>query len=164
MSKNNPDLSTRTRWLVERFFPEDQRSDAIQVLNSLGDLRGERTCFAALKFSVGELVDRRSHEYTMRLPQKGSLIQLRHCVELALTDYRDLLVWVGFGGSERAHETWFNEIQKFWNDSLNPEVNEPEVTNQLRDRVISGCLRVVVVLLACAVAIVFKWIVIGWRH
>lgn len=129
MSEATPELSARTRWLVERLFTEEQQSDAIQVLNSLGDMRSDRMCFAVLKFSVGEIVEHCRHGYTMRLPQKGSLNQLRQGVELALSDYCDLLVWVGFGASVTAHETWYDEIRNFWDSYLVPDVNSGHVGN-----------------------------------
>jgi hypothetical protein len=51
----------------------------------------ERIRFAALKLS------------------EGSIARLKQAVLLANTDWRDLLVFAGFGGDPSAHKSWIPE-------------------------------------------------------
>ncbi len=93
------ELSEKTlRHLAAMFEGEDRRS-AIQLLleqcgnnlpglQSLDAMQLERFRFAALKVSEGQLA------------------KLRSAVQLAQTDWRDLLVVAGFAEDLDAHEAW----------------------------------------------------------
>jgi hypothetical protein len=94
-----PPLSPQTRRRVEILFDgEDARVAAEMLERECGNnipfcehsdsVRMERIRFAALKVSGGKLET------------------LREAVELAKVDWRDLLMWAGFGNDVKAHEKW----------------------------------------------------------
>jgi hypothetical protein len=96
--KNAP-LTSGTKQRIAAMFVEGEQAEAEQLLveecganlpfvsNSASDL--ERIRFAALKVSDGDL-DR-----------------LYEAIELAQTDWRDLLVTADFGEDPEAHAQWF---------------------------------------------------------
>jgi hypothetical protein len=93
-------LSPETTRRLDALFVGPARQRATDLLiaqcgNNLpfcegSDARGlERIRFAALKLSNGDLA------------------KLQKAVEIAMTDWRDVLVAAGFGNDVRAHESWF---------------------------------------------------------
>ena len=93
-------LSNETRRRLDALFREPQRQEAtrllidecgnnLPVLERLDEDQLERVRFAALKLSNGDLA------------------ALRRAVDLAKTDWRDLLMAAGFGLDVHAHESWF---------------------------------------------------------
>jgi hypothetical protein len=93
------ELSPGTLSRLTILFPESDRATASRMLadecgNNLPFLEDadpielERVRFAALKLSGGELA------------------RLRDAVNLAKTDWRDLLIASGFADDPRAHEWW----------------------------------------------------------
>ena len=97
-----PPLSPETRRRVEMVFHgEDARIAAEMLEGECGNnvpfceeydsAQMERIRFAALKVS------------------EGKLETLREAVELAKIDWRDLLMWAGFGNNVNAHKRWLAE-------------------------------------------------------
>lgn len=94
-----PPLSPLTRQLVEHLFAPSDRGQAKQRLveecgNNLpfcmdkDEYQMERIRFASLRLSLGYLED------------------LKEAVNSAERDWRDVLVWAGFGDSLTAHREW----------------------------------------------------------
>lgn len=92
-------LTDRTRTRLDRLFKECDRAEAVRLLTEnctaesmhfSADYEAlvERCHFAALKFSGGDLE------------------QLARAINLALTDFRDLLMATGFGEDINAHLNW----------------------------------------------------------
>jgi len=92
-------LSPETRWRLEAVFAPADRDMAerllveecgnnLSLLTELDTNQLERFRFAALKLS------------------DGSLHRLRQAIEVAKTDWRDLLMAAGFGEDIHAHERW----------------------------------------------------------
>ena len=95
-------LSEATRTRLEMLFEgDDVRAAADLLVNECGNnlpfcensgpVECERTRFAALKLSGGRID------------------LLREAVELAKTDWRDLLMAAGFGRDPHAHQDWMPE-------------------------------------------------------
>jgi len=93
-------LSDATRARVRALFYSDEREAAIRLLEedcganlpfceSATSESAERIRFAALKLS------------------RGDLGELRSIVEHANIDWRDVLVWAGFGDDVEAHRRWW---------------------------------------------------------
>ena len=94
-----PSISPETQRRLDILFCQEDRAEAARLLakecgNNLPfleklDVQGlERFQFAALKLSGGDLS------------------QLRKAIELAKTDWRDLLMAAGFGEDTRSHAYW----------------------------------------------------------
>lgn len=92
-------ISKNTLKLAQHLFPAEEWEAAVALLEtrygndfplgkSKGDPKAERIRFAALKFSGGDL--KRLHD----------------AIQLARTDWRDLLAAAGFGHSVTAHSEW----------------------------------------------------------
>ena len=92
-------ISSETQRRVDILFRQEDRAEAARLLaeqcsNNLPFLENldekglERFQFAALKLSGGDLPE------------------LRTAIELAKTDWRDLLMAAGFGEDTRAHLFW----------------------------------------------------------
>ena len=92
-------LSNATRLRVETLFDKDDQQIATELLVSecgsnlpfchdSGPGECERVRFAAIKLSGGRIE------------------QLREAIELAKTDWRDLLMSAGFGNDVSAHKRW----------------------------------------------------------
>jgi hypothetical protein len=92
-------LSPDTEARVEALFPPESRAEVadllihqcgnnLPLLEKLDEFELERFQFAALKLSG------------------GSVDKLRKAIQLAKSDWRDLLVSAGFG-DVNAHKTWF---------------------------------------------------------
>jgi len=97
-----PAISTETQRRIDLLFPPWQRQQvatllATQCANNLPFLESlsatelERYQFAALKLS------------------NGTIEGLQKAIEVANSDWRDLLVAAGFGHSVRVHEKWLPE-------------------------------------------------------
>lgn len=98
------ELTDKTIRLVNRLFSEGDRYETLDLLKSeCGDnlplvfaaelnSGNERIRFAAIKLS------------------QGRLDALYHAVDLAQKDWRDLLVFAGFGDDTNAHEAWATEV------------------------------------------------------
>lgn len=100
-----PELSPLTRQLVEHFFePSDRTQASRRLVEECGNnlpfcqdqdqYRLERIRFAVLRLSLGYLQD------------------LRETVDMAKRDWRDVLVWAGFGNSLSAHQEWAERTLK----------------------------------------------------
>ncbi len=98
-------LSPNTQALVEKLFIPSEQSDVIKWLvedcgNNLpfckdsDEYQMERIRFAVLKLS------------------KGDTFKLLEAIELAKKDWRDVLVWSGFGNDLDAHDKWAEQILK----------------------------------------------------
>ena len=94
------ELTPDTLKLVERLFPREHQAEVCDILaRHCGDnlpLTGrrkdgsghERIRFAAIKLSGGDLA------------------KLRAAIDHAKIDWRDVLVWAGFGSSVTEHQNW----------------------------------------------------------
>ena len=100
-----PQLSPRTKQLVEIFFSQKDVPEASQWLeeecgNNLpscgqqDEYGMERIRFAAIKLS------------------KGNLLKLLKAIDEARMDWRDLLMAADFGFDVNAHENWVKDILK----------------------------------------------------
>lgn len=92
-------VTSKTIELINNIFPIDDREIVVSFLNSeCGiNLPGcdmyspeqlERICFAVIKFA------------------DGSTEQLKSAINIAKTDWRDLLMYVGFAENVNAHNIW----------------------------------------------------------
>ena len=99
------ELTSKTIQLVNKLFLETDRLETIELLKSeCADnlplhkdtlLPGnERIRFAAIKLS------------------SGNIDKLNYAIDLAQKDWRDLLMFSGFGEDIKAHEVWANNILK----------------------------------------------------
>lgn len=97
-----PELSSETRRRLELVLAPAEWDAAermlvaecgnnLPFLEDLDAAQMERFRFAALKVSGGDLAT------------------LRKAVDLAKVDWRDLLMWAGFGNDVKAHERWLPE-------------------------------------------------------
>lgn len=92
-------LTIRTRTKLEQLFSQDQISEAVDLL--------EAKCGTGLP-----LIDAQGAEGIERIRcavlkiSDGSLEKLHEAVQLANTDWRDVLVAAGFAESLRAHLSW----------------------------------------------------------
>ncbi len=93
------ELSDATRTRLEKLFPEESQREATSLLEHRCGInlpgcadhdphQMERIRFAALKLS------------------QGDLIKLEAAVELAESDWRDLLMAAGFAEDVDAHQSW----------------------------------------------------------
>ena len=100
-----PTLSANTQSLVEKIFDENQVGEATQWLedecgNNLPGCRDydehqiERIRFAVLKLS------------------EGTIHKLLRAIDLARTDWRDLLMVADFGTDVGAHTLWAEDFLK----------------------------------------------------
>jgi hypothetical protein len=98
-------LSPRTKQLLAKLFhPSEQEYAAVLLVKRCGDNlpffetatpeKLERVRFAVLKLS------------------EGDLDQMREVVQLAETDWRDVLVDAGFADDSEAHLTWWPAAPK----------------------------------------------------
>jgi hypothetical protein len=94
------ELSEATWERLRRLFPPEHQEEAARLLadecgNNLpfcedfGPVALERIRFAVLKLSGGDIDE------------------LRIAIKDAQTDWRDVLMWAGFGESVTAHESWY---------------------------------------------------------
>jgi len=97
---SGPILSDPTTARVRALFSSDEQEAAIRLLEedcganlpfceSATSESAERIRFAALKLSGGDLAE------------------LRSIVDQAKIDWRDVLVWAGFGDDVEAHRRWW---------------------------------------------------------
>lgn len=98
-----PALSSKTRRMIERLFARTDHEAAREVLEhecgsnlpfaeTLADAGIERVQLAVLKLSDGDLT------------------KLRAMAGHAHVDWRDVLLWAGFGESRSAHAEWARDI------------------------------------------------------
>ena len=96
-------ITSRTAQLIRKYFTEDEIEFVISLLcdeagknlpfcENSTPLSLERIHFAILKWS------------------RGSLDELESAIEVAKTDWRDLLVRTGFGSDLNAHSTWAENV------------------------------------------------------
>ena len=96
------DISPATAKLIERLFPPEQRDDVRDLL--------ARECGDNLPLT-GPPTSARTHERFAALKlSEGKLEKLRDIVNHAKIDWRDVLVWAGFGNSLTAHEEWAKAV------------------------------------------------------
>ncbi len=98
------ELTSDTGRLIERLFRPEERAAVRDLLEhecgdnlpltgpSRGPAAHDRIRFAALKVSGGDLE------------------KLRDTVRHATVDWRDVLVWAGFGHSLTAHQQWARRV------------------------------------------------------
>jgi hypothetical protein len=98
-------LSQQTQMIVEKMFPNPAQPNVIKWLiedcgtnlpfcKDSDEHKMERIRFAVLKLSEGDSV------------------KLLEAIELAKKDWRDVLVWSGFGNDLDAHHKWAEQITK----------------------------------------------------
>jgi gluconokinase len=101
----SPKLSPRTQQLIERFFDSTQQAEVERLLieecgNNLpfcdksDEFKMERIRFAVLRMGIGDLAE----------TQKA--------VDYAKNDWRDVLMWSGFGYDTSAHDKWAESALK----------------------------------------------------
>ena len=92
-------LSPQTQSLVDILFARQHRAEATRLLIE--------ECGSNLPYceKANEYGLERIRFGTLKLSQ-GDLLRLREAVELAKTDWRDLLVAAGFGNDTQAHKHW----------------------------------------------------------
>src|SRR5689334_15889095 len=97
------DVSANTAKLIERLFPPEQHAEVRDILaRECGDNlpligpSGAGDAHERIRFAVLKLSD-------------GNLEKLRDIVDQAKIDWRDVLVWAGFGNSLTAHLDWANQ-------------------------------------------------------
>jgi len=94
-------LSKRTENLLNDFFPKTIREEAKELIETMcgnnlpfcensGSEQMERIRFSAIKLS------------------EGQIDKLCDAIELAQTDWRDLLMSAGFGYDPEKHNKWYN--------------------------------------------------------
>lgn len=97
---NGPPLSDATRQRLNALFTGEDAAIAekllieqcgnnLPLLEKLNAAELERFRYAALKLS------------------EGDIDSLRHAIDLAKSDWRDLLIAAGFGEDVSAHQRWF---------------------------------------------------------
>ena len=94
-------LSKKTETLLNDFFPKTLREEAKELIETMcasilpfcensGPEQMERIRFSAIKLS------------------EGQIDKLCDAIELAQTDWRDLLMSAGFGYDPEKHYQWYN--------------------------------------------------------
>jgi hypothetical protein len=99
-----PDLSPATTRLIERLFDPERQDDVRTIL--------ARECGDNLPLT-GPPSSSRTHErirFAVLKLSEGNVAKLRDVVHHANIDWRDVLVWAGFGNSRTAHEEWASAI------------------------------------------------------
>src|SRR5258708_3248128 len=100
-----PKLSPLTEQLVERLFEPREQAEAARCLvddcgnnlpfcNNYDEFKMERIRFAVLRIGLGEMGE----------TQKA--------ITLAQRDWRDVLMWGGFGHTLTAHHKWADRMLK----------------------------------------------------
>jgi len=100
-----PSLTPKTEQHIAALFPPEQRAEAARLLrdecghnlplcSDKSDSHIERLRFAALRIST------------------GNVEKLKDAINIAKRDWRDLLVWAGFGSSLEAHLRWDPSAEK----------------------------------------------------
>jgi hypothetical protein len=96
-------LTDTTLRLIERLFPRDQH-DAVGGV--LAEECGTNLPFCEAQDAVGlERV-----RFAVLMLSEGDIEKLDAMVKHAKVDWRDVLVWAGFGYSLRAHERWAQAV------------------------------------------------------
>ena len=98
-------LSRQTHMIVEKLFPNSAQSEVIQSLTE--------DCGTSLPFceDSDEYQMERIRFAVLKLSQ-GDSFKLLAAIELAKKDWRDVLVWSGFGNDLDAHDQWAEQILK----------------------------------------------------
>src|SRR5438552_3087176 len=109
-------LSGMTRRIIERVFARPDHDAARAVL--------EDECGANLTFSetLGNAGIERVRLAVLKLSE-GDLTKLRAMAGHAKVDWRDVLVWAGFGESLAAHGEWARGILASRHDPLAAEID-----------------------------------------
>ena len=98
-----PSATDRTLRLIERLFPADQH-DAVRELL-------EQDCGTNLPFcETQDAVGLERVRFAVLMLSDGDLEKLRSLIDHAKIDWRDILVWAGFGYSLRAHDQWARDV------------------------------------------------------
>ncbi len=94
MNDDSIQLTDRIRLLVDRCFVAEEQEEALFILSQLDKTyrESERIQVAAIKGA------------------SGSLKELASCIDIANADFRNLLMWSGFGEDIQAHLKWAEEI------------------------------------------------------
>lgn len=104
MSGDREQLSADTIRLIDRLFEPEDRDEVRTVL--------ARECGDNLPLT-GPPSSTRTHDrirFGVLKLSEGDLTKLRDVVRHANRDWRDVLVWAGFGNSLTAHEQWARTI------------------------------------------------------
>jgi hypothetical protein len=94
-----PSLSNEVKFRITRLFPPEQQEKVRQLLhNDCGNnLPFQKSVDASgldrVRFAVLKLSD-------------GNMDKLEEAIRIANQDWRDALVWAGFGDDVYAHEEW----------------------------------------------------------
>ena len=105
-----PELSPLTQQLVEKLFEPGSQAAACRLLvdecghnlpfcKEQDAQQMERIRFAALRLG------------------RGSLEDLSKAIHYAKSDWRDVLVWAGFGERLAAHQAWAQEVMRGNNET-----------------------------------------------
>lgn len=91
-------LSTRTITLVEKIFPQQVEEISLVLIEQCGQNlpfceNGTPESLERLRFAVLKI-------------SEGQLEIFNKAVAIAKQDWRDLLMWAGFGHDLKAHEAW----------------------------------------------------------
>jgi hypothetical protein len=94
-----PKLSEKTLQHIATLFPVEQREEVAALL--------EKECGNNLPFCEGrdELVMERPRFAVLKLSE-GKMDKLRNAIKIAQRDWRDVLVYAGFGNDTKAHQRW----------------------------------------------------------
>jgi hypothetical protein len=96
-------LTQRTLRLIERLFPPDQHGAVRELL--------EQDCGTNLPFcETQDAVGLERVRFAVLMLSGGNLERLRSMADHAKVDWRDVLVWAGFGYSLTAHDEWAEEV------------------------------------------------------
>jgi len=102
MSASVP-VTDRTLRLIERLFPADRHDTVRDLL--------ERECGTNLPFcETQDATGRERVRFAVLMLSAGDLDKLRSLIDHAKIDWRDVLVWAGFGYSLTAHERWAQDV------------------------------------------------------
>jgi hypothetical protein len=96
-------LTDRTLRLIERLFPPDQHAAVRELL--------ERDCGINLPFcETQDAIGLERIRFAVLMLSGGNLERLQSMTDQAKVDWRDVLVWAGFGYSLTAHDEWAQEV------------------------------------------------------
>lgn len=100
---NTQPLTDRTLRVIESLFPLEHREAVRDLL--------DRECGTNLPFcEAQDATGLERVRFAVLMLSEGDLDKLRSTVDHAKIDWRDVLVWAGFGYSLTAHERWAEEV------------------------------------------------------
>ncbi|MFN8382130.1 MAG: hypothetical protein U0V02_09335 [Anaerolineales bacterium] len=95
-------LSPRTVKLVEKIFPRQVKEISIVLMEQCGQNlpfceKGTPESLERLRFAVLKI-------------SEGQLEIFNKAISIAKQDWRDLLMWAGFGHDVKAHDAWAEQL------------------------------------------------------